>query len=105
MKTEEQENFKKHFKHIVYINSQIEASKAKHRRLCIWDDNGSHHNAILAELERLNLLRSELKIALKEKSYEDWLGFSKKLSRINSIIKRIATQKEKYELQISELTF
>ena len=105
MTKEQQDQFKKEFKSIVYQYSQIQASNNRLKQLHAWDKNGSHEKAILKELEVKRGIQSKLSIMLKGIDYEEWKSISKKLTALNSKLSRAASQKDKAELEINKLHF
>ncbi len=103
MNKAEQEVFKKEFKSIVYVFSEIKNSNLKLKQLHFWDKNGSHEKAILKEIERRNQIKEKLNILLKGRTYEDWLETSKNLTKLNSRLKALILKKEKIESDINAL--
>ncbi len=105
MKANEQEQFRKEFKSIVYQYSELKSSMTRLKQLHIWDKNGSHQKAILKELDTRKAIQTKLAEMLKGRSYEDWKLTSKRLSILNSRIKNAITQKEKAESEIDKISF
>ena len=105
MTKEEQEIFKKEFKRIVFVFSEIKSSTLRIRNLHVWDKNGSHEKAILKELERRGELKEKLNTLLKGRTYEEWLKVSKTLTKLNSRLIAVSRNKEKIESEINSLNF
>lgn len=105
MTSEQQEQFRKEFKCIVYQYSEIQSSNTRLKQLHNWDKNGSHDIAILKELDTKKSMQDKLKIMLKGHDYEEWKTISKRLTTLNSKLKNAIAQKEKAETEINKLTF
>ena len=97
------EDFKTQFKKIVYKKGQITTHKLYLRKLHAFDRNGSHKKAILKALDEFDILKADSNLLLKGKTYEDWKEFSKKLSTLNSALKRTETKKLEIETNINNL--
>lgn len=105
MNTDEILIFREEFKKIIYQKGLITESELRLKRLYIWDKNGSHENAIKKELDVRDNLKVDLRIMLKNKSYDEWKQFSKKLSLLNSRLNKARESIIRYEKQINELKF
>lgn len=105
MNSEEQEQFRKEFASIVYLNSCIISSGVWLKQLHAYDKNDSHKNAIIKKLDERKELKSELAIKLKGKSYEEWKTFSKRLTILNGRVRRAIVQQEKSQAEIDKLNF
>lgn len=105
MTVEQQEQFRKEFKSIVYQYSEIQSSNNRLKQLHVWDKNGSHEKAILKELDTKKAIQIKLNTMLKGQDYEEWKFVSKRLSVLSSKLRNANTQKEKAEKEINKLTF
>lgn len=105
MTAEEQSQFRKEFKSIVYQKGLISANGDFLRILHAYDKNDSHKNAILKHLDKRKELQNRFKEMLKGKTYEQWKQFSRRLSALNSRLKRGNSAKERAEVEIDKLTF
>lgn len=105
MTKEDQLQFKKEFKSIVYQYSEIQSSNNRLKQLHAWDKNGSHENAIIKELEKKKEIQVKFKEMLKGMDYEEWKAMSKKISTINAKISAAISKKEKAERDLNNLFF
>lgn len=103
MNREEIEQFRKEFKQLVYQKSEVEDSKRQLKTLHAYDKNGSHENAILKELDKLDDLRRKFKELLKGKTYDQWRGTSKKISYLTQRLRNSQRTKEKIQTEIDNL--
>lgn len=105
MTTEQQEQFRREFKSIVYQYSKVQSSNNRLKQLHVWDKNGSHEKAILKELDTKKEIQTKLNRMLKGQDYEEWKFVSKRLSILNSKLRDSNIQKEKMKTEINKLTF
>lgn len=105
MNIQEEQKFRDELIEIQSLKRRCEESKQRLIRCTRFDINGSHKEAILKEMERKDVLVNRLKCLLKGKTYNEWITFSKKLTRLNQKIKTAKNNIIKAEKEIKLLKF
>lgn len=78
MDTGDQNKFKRIFKELVYQKGHIVDANNHIRQLSVWDNNGSHTQAINNAIYKRDKLKQEFEIKLNGKDYEHWKSFRKR---------------------------
>lgn len=86
MTADEIKEFHRNYKRICFIKSEITDSERGMRKLCSWDKDDSHKQAILRHIESHNKLKEKYREALMGNTKDEWSLMSKKLSKIKSCI-------------------
>lgn len=97
------EEFRSHFRKIVYASSQMKTNAEYLRKLHAYDKHGSHSKAIGKALDRRKELRDNLEKLLWGFSYENWLETSKRLSQYQVSLKRSEEAVRRYKEKIDDL--
>lgn len=82
MKVQDVEIFRAEFKKIVYQKGLVADSEKRIRELSTWNKDGSHHNAVITEMNNRMRLKDKLKDMLKGVDYKDWQMMGKKVSAL-----------------------
>lgn len=94
------EQFRKEFKHIVWIKGEITEAKNRIVKLTRFDNNGSHSKAIREAIDECNKITLDFTGKLKGHTYNDWKEFSKKISAVKSKLKPV---EQRYNRVLSEM--
>jgi len=103
MRIDQIEQFKKEFKSICYLKSEIASRDTKLKSLYAWDKNDSHKNAILKELDHRSKLKEDLNKKLKGETYEKWRDYSSLLIKVTKRYFAAKESMEKWELEIFKI--
>lgn len=85
MSEEELIIYKKHFKHVVWLKSQLSNAKNHIRELSLFDKNGSHKDAILKAIARRDKAKTEFETSLNG---FDYIHLMKQLQKATALSKR-----------------
>lgn len=96
-------SFKNQYKKIVSKKGQLTTNALYIKKLCRFDKNDSHRDAILCALEKRDVLKDEFSSLLDGKSYDDWKLIRTKVSVLEKKIKKALLEQEKLNKYYDEL--
>lgn len=109
MTTQEQIDFKREFKSLVWMKGEVTTSNGYVKRLTQLDDygKGSHTQPLLKSLNVRDEKRKRYTTALKGKTYDEWCAFSKRLSTLQGRLRvaKAHDTKARIELELEQLKF